>query len=208
MHQTENQVRFNINPLNPEEEINWVLTTQEGVQPTTSKPTIRISGDGVTAKDKTIIKKKKSSKIGAIALSAELGLLLGLLIPSIVDKVQSNSIIAPDKPDRIENIFSILNQAKLSQLFPQIIKTNDDDISYVATAFYLTHSYLKDSSNKDKYIQALKSISVSSDVALSSKGIIYYLLYKIDTKEKNTTEAYEYLNKCKTGDTYHVSIPN
>jgi hypothetical protein len=106
--------------------------------------------------------------------------------------------IPTDKPDTIENVFAILNKAQLSFLFPQIIRANDN-ISYVGTSFYLTNSYLKDTGNKEKYMTALKGIADLKDdvISKSSKGMIYYLIYKIDKKENNLIEATEYLQKCE-----------
>ena len=191
--QTTDQINFNVKYLNPTDEIDCVITIEEGVQE--SKPIIKACGKGATASCKTVVEKK--SKWGLIILSGEIGLLIGLIVSGNFLNTSSMSNETLGKPEKIENIFSVLNKAQLPHLFPQIIKINEN-ISYVGTAFFITHSYLKDSCNEERYINALKGLAKIDDIASSSKGTIYYLIYKIEDKEKNDNVAKEYLQKCQT----------
>jgi hypothetical protein len=193
LQKTLDQLSFNIKYLNPKAEIDCVITIGEGAQ--NSKPIIKISGKGATASDKT--EKESKSTWGPILLSGEIGIIIGLFIYGYFLDPSSTSSVVSGKPDKIENVFSILNKAQLSHLFPQIINKNED-ISYVRTAFYITHSYLKESGEAAKYITALKGLARIEDIAPDSKGTIYYLIYKINSRVKNNTEAKEYLQKCQT----------
>ena len=57
---------------------------------------------------------------------------------------------------------------------------------------------MKDSLNKEKYVNALKLISKIGDISDNSKGVVYYLIFKIRKDDNNPVEADEYLQKCKT----------
>ncbi len=185
-----NHIEFTIEDLNCKEEINLVAITTGEIEQT-SKPLINIRAEGVNALEKS---NSQGSIWAGRIIAAEIGIFIGICIPIIVDIF--SPVVPPDKPDRIENIFSILNKAQLSSMFPELVKEHDD-ISYVGTAFHLVHCYLKDTSNEEKYIKALKDIADIGDISASSKGVIYYLIYKIDARTKDKKEAEEYISKCK-----------
>lgn len=189
LKQQDSELEFSIERLNPKDNLNFTITVLENKKDA-SNTNIKISGKGTTAVNKTE-SQTKSSKAPFFFLS-------GFIIATIY-VLALDYLTAPNtetKPDRIENIFIILNRAKLSREFATIVH-NHDDLSYEGTAFYLTHAYLKDSVRSDTYINALKEISEVDGIAENSKGVIYYLLYKIYTMEQKKVEAESYLEKCK-----------
>ncbi len=191
-----NVVKFTVDILNPKEDINFVITSKVKE---TSKPKIKIRGEGVNALEKSDVP-SKSDITGTAIIWAFIGFLSALIFINVM---------AEETPinDRIDNVFGILNKAGLPHVFHQIIE-HHDDLTYEGTAFYLVNAYLKDTANGTKYITALKNISSIPDIALKSKGVAYYLIYKIDVKSKNMIEANKYLEKCKkeTPDTYEYLI--
>lgn len=56
---------------------------------------------------------------------------------------------------------------------------------------------MKDTPNKEKYTNALRGITLVENIAPSTKGMIYYLLAKIEQNSNNPIIAEEYLTKCK-----------
>jgi hypothetical protein len=112
-----------------------------------------------------------------------------------IDKIVQEEKLG--KPDRVETIFSILNKAGLANKFPKLISNSNEDISYIGASFFLVHEYIKDVSNKEKYINALKGIINVGGIAPSTKGMIYYLIAKIEQHSNNPIIADEYLEKCK-----------
>lgn len=190
------QIKFRIDTLNPNEDIDFVITSKVTK---TSKPSIKIRGEGVNGLEKSYAP-SKSDIVGTAIIFTGIGFLLTVLYISLM----SNRLSKNDPSvDRMDNIFKALNKADLPQVFSQIIDKHDD-ITYEGTAFYLLNSYLKDTINGDKYIKALKNLTTVEDIAPNSKGAAYYLVYKIDIKRRNITEANEYLDKCKneTSDMY------
>ncbi|HXU26972.1 MAG TPA: hypothetical protein VN698_07060 [Bacteroidia bacterium] len=186
------QVKFSVELLNPKEDIDFVITSKVK---TDSKFKIKIRGEGVNAFEK-INSPSKTDVVGTAIIWAFIGFFFAFVYINIMTK---------DNPtiERMDNVFGALNKAGLPHVFQQIIDKHDD-ISYEGTAFYLMNSYLRDTTNREKYINALKNLVANENVALNSKGVACYLIYKIDLKAKNSIEANEYLNKCKTDapDTY------
>jgi len=99
-------------------------------------------------------------------------------------------------PDRQEIIFSILNKSGLTNLIPEILK-NNDDITYKNSAFLLFNHYLIDKNNKTKYLKALKDLSETKDMYNGSKGIVFYLIYKLYKLENDTSNAAIAIDSCK-----------
>jgi len=100
------------------------------------------------------------------------------------------------KPERQDLIFSVLNKAGLSHIFPQIISSNDD-ITYKNTGFFLMHLFLTDEANGKKYINAIEGLLEIKAIAPSSRGVLLYLLGKIEQRRGNNAKAMEYFGKVK-----------
>lgn len=189
LNKSDENISFNIQHLNPNENLNCIITVLESKKGT-SKPTITIRGKGANATDKSSSLDRSGDKSYGIAIGFFLG--IGLIMGLVYAQNPST-----DKQDKIETIFFTLNKAGASHIFPKVISI-DDNISYVGTGFQLIHGYLKDTGNSERYINALKGISELDDISQNSKGVILYLIYKIKKREKNIVEATEYLQKCKT----------
>ncbi len=100
------------------------------------------------------------------------------------------------KPERQDYIFSIINKAGLSHIFPKLIASSED-ITYKNTGFFLFYSFLIDDKNRPKYIDAMNRLVENENVAPSSKGIIFYLLAKMEQYNENELKYKEYLKKCE-----------
>lgn len=188
---TANQIDFRVDHLNAKEEFSFVITTEDAKNSTGINLSIR--GIGATAKDRT----KTASRIdrtGTIILCIEIGFLLGIItLPLLTPEVGSDKELK--KPDHIENIFFVLNKNHAVALLPQLV-TLSDDHPYASTALMLMEGYIKDSINYSIYISSLKDLALE-DVTENTRGFIYYLIYKIDTRQKKHEEAGEYREKCK-----------
>ncbi|MFL5762937.1 MAG: hypothetical protein ACJ77K_03275 [Bacteroidia bacterium] len=191
---SDEKVNFKIDRLNPKDSLSFTITIRESKKGA-AKPEVSISGKGATAVDKTTSQGK--SKIPGIGWAVIGFIACAVYIIGLENILStSNDTDTGGQPERIQKIFCILNKAKLSSEFVTIVNAHDD-LSYVGTAFHLTHEYLKDTIPDKRYIDGLKLISQSNDIANTSKGTVYYLLYKIYKKEKNVVLADEYLQKCK-----------
>jgi len=185
MQKEGNQIKFSLDRLHKNREVNFVITTKAASE--TSQLVPKIEGEDIAATEgKHPV--KNSDWITAAIFSLIIGFIGG-------GYYVRHEVESPDsKFDKIQEVFTILNKAEISHVFPKTIQAGDQ--TYVATAFCITHAYLQDPANRAKYVSALKKIS-ALNITGSSKGTIYYLIYKINTHGKNSVEATEYLDKCK-----------
>jgi hypothetical protein len=187
---SDNNLSFNVDYIVSKENLSFTITIKEAKKGA-SKSEIKIRAKDAKITEKTNSKNKLDGG------SFFVGIVVGMVVFLAVDYFTTpDPEVIPPKADKIENVFSILNHSQLSYIFPQIINSNDD-MSYVGTAFYLTHSYLIDTLNHERYVRALKLLSQIDDISLNSKGAIYYLIFKIRKRENNNIESDIYLQKCK-----------
>lgn len=98
-------------------------------------------------------------------------------------------------PENEQVIFRLLISAKLSNLIPEFMLNGE--ITFWQTGLFLTHAYAKDKANGVKYVNAMKEILNTPNIAPSSKGFIYYLLSRIELDRGQNEEAELYLKSCQ-----------
>lgn len=193
INQNEKTLKFNIESLNPKENVELIITSSVSQ---TSKIILTARGEGVNAEEKAV-EPSKTDIVGTAILFTFIGFLATVLLINVGEETES--------VERIDNVYSILNQSKMGYLFNNIV-VNHDDITYRNTSYLIFNEYIKDTSKVDleKYPTALKSISNIKGISTSSKGFAYYLIYKINKHENNQVDANLYLEKLKKecNDTY------
>jgi len=99
-------------------------------------------------------------------------------------------------PEREDNIFITFNKSGLSDLFPKYISTVSET-TYRNTAYFLFHNYLINPGRKDNYIIALENLGQIEGIVNTSKGTIYYLLYKIYNEQQDNKNAMKAIKNCE-----------
>jgi hypothetical protein len=99
------------------------------------------------------------------------------------------------KPERTQEIFNCLNQNGLTYLFFKLLNLGDG-ISYLNTGFILFAEFLNTSTDQDKILKTIQSLT-NFEMAPSSKGMLYYLAGKMESIKNNHEKVNYWLNKCK-----------
>lgn len=170
--------------LNPKDSLELTITCKNEIS--IDKPAIDVRAIGVTAKAKA-----EKDWTSWIVLS-----ILGALIIWFVffDNEKEDRTI----PTTQDHIFTVLNEAGLPEIFPQIIASNPEDVSYKNTAFILFHNFLVDEKNQEKYVIGLRKLTeVDESVRPNSRSTIFYLLAKAEQFRNNKEKADEYFSKSK-----------
>jgi len=101
------------------------------------------------------------------------------------------------KPEREDYIFSVLNKTGLGHVYPQLVSPGSE-ITYRNTGFFLMHLYLiSNEINKEKIIKSMESLLEIKEIAPGSRGILLYLLAKMEQFQGNHVKTLEYLRKCE-----------
>jgi cell division protein FtsB len=101
------------------------------------------------------------------------------------------------KPETPEVIFAVINRAGLGHLMPNLVMFGDEP-QYWKTGLFLMHSFLKDETNGDKYLNAISALMTEEEhMAPSSYGFLAYLAGKIEQKLGRNAQAMEFFERCK-----------
>lgn len=101
--------------------------------------------------------------------------------------------LAQGKPDRNLLIFRCLNRHGLTFLYFKVLNLGDG-MTYLNTGFIIFIDFLKN--NDEKYLKAIQNLT-EYDMAPTSKGMLYYLAGKMESKRNNHERVNYWLNKCK-----------
>ncbi|MEQ9049960.1 MAG: hypothetical protein RLP11_06590, partial [Marinoscillum sp.] len=116
--------------------------------------------------------------------------------------------IAKGKPERGQILFMTLNKNDLAHLYFKLINLGQE-MTYLNTGFLLFMEYLKQEENGQKIHSALIDLS-SNEMDIRSKGMIYYLIGKIESQSGNLEKVNYWFNKLKDEAPllYEYLIPN
>lgn len=207
IQQAPSQVKASLPLLNPKENLSITITAK--ANPSISSPKIVARAVGVTAtqikREETIFYYNYKEIIVAVIITATISSYtiyqwsiyrLNSINVKIDEIVKSQITKLQGEPERQDIIFAVLNKAGLSHVFPQLISSNGE-ITYKNTGFFLMHSFLFDQNDGQKYISAIEGLLEIKDIAPGSRGMLFYLLAKMEQARGNNTKALEYFAKCK-----------
>ena len=100
-------------------------------------------------------------------------------------------------PKAQDQIFAILNENGLTEVFPEVMGYSPDDANYKNASYHLLHHFLINRQYPEKYISAMDKFARIDGLSRNSSSTIYYLMAKLEQSVGNKSLSDKYLNESK-----------